>query len=138
MLSNADTILTTHSGNLKAASAEDWITEGDIPDPKNVEVLNEYLMIRPLGLGKGGKTKGGLILPDIVLDHNSQLVTVGRVIGIGEYAGKRANVSRPSIGDYVIYPKHGGALMTVQKVKVVIIPDDAIFAKVQKEDVLGE
>lgn len=131
---NDEKLLTTATGKMRVATAEDWVTEEETPDPA-VNILNEYICIRPLQVTS--KTKGGIILPSVVKEHNQQLVTVGRVIGIGEYAGKRANVSRPEVGDYVVFPKHGGAQLTIRGVKVVIIPDDAVFAKVTREDIFG-
>ena len=135
MIVNEDKLLQTAIGKMKVASAEDWVTEEETPDP-SVVILNEYICIRPLSITK--KTKSGLILPSVVRESTQQLVTVGRVIGVGEFAGKRANVSRPDVGDYVIFPKYGGAQLTIKGVKVILIPDDAVFAKVTREDILGE
>lgn len=135
MLGTDEKFLTTASGKLRTLTADDWVTEEDTPDPV-INVLNEYVAIRPLSANKE-KTKGGIYLPTVVKEHNQQLVTVGRVVGVGEFAGKRANVSRPEVGDYVIYPRHGTAPLTVQGVKIVLVPDDAVFAKVSKEDIFG-
>lgn len=135
MLGNDKSILTTVEGHMKVQSAEDWITEEDTPDPVIKRVMNEYVVIRPFSATP--KTKGGLLIPDVVKNNTNQLVTIGKVVGVGEMAGKRTGVSPVEVGQYVIYPKHGGALLRVNGVKVVILPDDAIFMEIDRDTILG-
>ena len=122
-------------GNLIRKSAATWVTGEEKPDPK-VEVLNEAVCIRPINLATKIKTKSGLVLETTArsTERQESVMSVGRVVGVGEYAGKRANVSRVNVGDYVLFPKYSSRV-TIQGVKVVFVPDDAVFARVNKEDI---
>lgn len=132
---NNDTSFTQDAlGNVKVMSAEDWITEEEVPDPV-INACNEYVIIRPLGIAK--KTKSGLYLPEVVRNNTLQLMTVGRIVAVGDHAGKRPGVSPFSVGEYVLFPKHGNNLFEYKGVKLIITNDDAILAKVSKEDVIG-
>ena len=126
------------SGNLRVKSAATWVTDDtEAPDP-TVDVLNEILCIRPISLTNKIVTKSGSVFyaPDNTVEKEGSKLAIGRVVGVGEYAGKRQNVSAVKRGDYVVFPKYGGHRMAVQGVKVIFLPDDCVLARVNPEDVL--
>lgn len=125
------------NGNMRAKNNASWVTEDQtVPDPV-VEVRNEFVCIRPIEISSKIKTNSGfeLIAPENQVEKQNIALTVGRVVGVGEFAGKRQNVSKPNVGDYVIFPKYGGRAVLLKGVRVVFLHDDEIMATVNKEDI---
>ncbi len=130
-------IIQNKDGTIRRMTHMEWVTEDETPDPLIKRVLGEYVVVRPFTLKSEIKLKSGLV---VSVDEKTKQkaeysMTVGRVVGVGEYAGKRQNVSQVKIGDFVIFPKYGGARVKIQGVKVVIMPDDSLFCVVEPEDV---
>lgn len=126
-------------GKLEVKSAATWVTDEEAPDPVVPRVLGEYILVRPIALGNKLKTKSGfeLLVDTKTTETKQTALMVGRVIGVGEEAGKRPGVSPVETGDYVLFPKYGGFRMSYQGVKVLFLPDDALLAVIDKEDVAG-
>lgn len=124
------------NGNFRAKSAATWVTEDEQPDPEGIRVLNEWILVRPISLTNKIRSKSGfeLLTPENTMERQNSALTVGRVIGIGEFAGKRQNVSKPEIGDHVIFPMYGGGRVTLKGIKCVFLNDDSILAVVKPED----
>jgi len=84
-------------------------------------------------------TKGGIALPDEVVDKNAVVAQVGQVMKVGDSAfsdegqfpGRRAQYA---VGDWVIFPPHAGHSVTVEeegeRVNYRLMNDDHVLAKV--------
>lgn len=74
------------------------------------------VVVEPLPVEE--KTKGGLILPDTVKDKQIAARIKGRVIAIGPLAFQQEghwgdqDAVRPKIGDFVMYEKYAGYLLS--------------------------
>lgn len=109
-------------------------TDVDVPDPSPLPQIGLWrILVRPIPAKP--KTKGGIILPDQIMDVKDILGTVGRVLAIGPTAfnrpemlvdGKRSPWFK--VGDYVVYSRHAGAKMTYQGVKLILMNDDEPLA----------
>jgi co-chaperonin GroES (HSP10) len=126
------------NGVMVAKSALTWVSEEEIPDPKGITVLGEKIMVRPIEISKKMKSKTSnfeLILPDTVKESAQVLLQIGRVVAVGEHAGKRSGVSQLMPGDHIVFPKMSGDRVTIQGVKVVFMYDDVPLAKVDPENI---
>lgn len=131
-------ITNDYDSSIQVKSAATWVTEDEtIPDPVIKRCLNQFVVVRPFGLSNKMKTSGGtqFYLPDSHVEKQEQLLTYGRVVAVGEHAGKRDGVSRVEVGDTVLFPKHGGSRLTIQGVKVVFMYDDSLLAVLNPEDI---
>lgn len=131
-------ILDEETGGIEIKTAATWVTdESDVPDPKLERVLNEYIVVRPLNMSNQLKTGRGMTfyLPESTTERAEQLLTVGRVIAVGEHAGKRPNVSSVNVGDFVLYPKMTGSKVIIQNCKVIFMYDDVVLAVIKPEDI---
>jgi co-chaperonin GroES (HSP10) len=117
----------------KAIKNDQWVQEGDVPDPELLPDIKGYhILVRPVSIK--AKTKGGIILPDSTKDDISYLTTVGRVLKLGELAyedkAKFPNGKWCQVGDYICYGKNAGLKMIYQGVKLLLIFDDQVFMNV--------
>lgn len=112
----------------------DWITPAavklntkDLPD-----VPGYHVMIRPISLRE--KTKGGIFLPDKVVDDISYLTTIGQVVKLGDLAYEDSEKFPKGkwceVGDYVCYGKHTGQKFVYKGVKLLLLFDDQIIMRV--------
>ena len=69
----------------KAIMNDEWITNGEVPDPEVLpDIPGYHLLIRPMTIRQ--ETKGGILLPDKFKDDMQYLTTVGRVVKLGKLA----------------------------------------------------
>lgn len=125
----------------KAMDNSLWITPDDVEDltAKELPVLPGYhVLIRPVSIKK--ETKGGIIMPDKVVDDIAYLTTVGRVIGLGSLAyddqDKFPLGPWCEVGDYVCYAKMTGQKFVYKGYKLLLIYDDQVIMKVDDPHVL--
>lgn len=125
-----------------------WISNEEVKDPDPLpEVLGWRLLVRPVN--PRPKTKGGIVLPDIVKSDMSLLNTVGRVLSIGPLAwdaeGMHMRVKDSNmkvfmpwakVGDYVMYGKNMGRRLTYKGVKLIILEDRDILMKLDSPNYL--
>jgi len=139
MISNDDQRITKDvEGNFVVKSAATWTTDEEVPDPVIPRVLGEWVVVRPLTLGGEIVTKSGftLIVADKEKDKREMALTIGKVIGVGEQAGKRAGTSKVNVGDFVLFPRYNGQRVSYDGVKVVFLFDDQLLAVVDKTKAL--
>lgn len=118
-------------------------------DP-GVQVAGVNVLVQ-LAQPKKSITKSGIILPEAVKDTNQFLMTLGRVVSMGEAVGKnqdgtpRYGVGSPfKIGDFVEVPKTHGLTFTRKApdgsdVQFTYVTDDNIIGKRTDDitDVIG-
>ena len=116
----------------------EWATDATEPDPTGIEPLGWRLLVRPITTKE--KTKGGILLPASALDTKDLTQTVGRVLAIGPLSYKRADMIEYDpwieVGDYVVFAKYGGQRMKYSGVKVIILNDDEVTARITNPDKL--
>lgn len=116
----------------KASGQESWFTDEDIPDDPNPPIVQGWrLLVRPVPNKR--KTKGGILLPDQVLEVKDLLGTLARVIAVGPLAYSRADMLvngnvKPwcKVGDYVTYGRYAGARVLYGGIKYLTLNDDEI------------
>jgi len=110
-----------------------WYTADDIETPKNLpEPLGWRILIRPIG--PRTKSQGGILLPDEAIDRQVAASTMGQVLKVGNLAYARADMGdRPWVfeGDYVLFGKYAGFKLEVDGVRMVVLNDDEVVAKVE-------
>ena len=129
-----------------------WISQAETPDPSPLpEVLGWRLLVRPVEIRP--KTKGGILLPDIVKDDAHYLNTVGRVLSVGPLAFRQEDyhlyttkdaMGFPAaqfdpwvkVGDFVLYGKNAGKRIVYKGVKLVLLNDDHVTMRVDNPDTL--
>jgi co-chaperonin GroES (HSP10) len=82
------------------------------------------MMVRPVTVAQ--KTKGGIIMPDTVLDDVHRATTVGRVLAMGNLCYKHPQFQGDvwcKVGDFVSYGKFDGIHYLFKGVKVMLIQD---------------
>lgn len=125
--------IINENGYLQTRSAVTYVTEDDtIPDPK-VDMLGQFIAVRPINISSKMVSKDSsfsLIMPDSAKEHAQQLLAIGRVVGVGDKACQRANVSKVEVGDYIVFPKHSGDFFKIGGVKLVAMYDDVPIARV--------
>jgi len=122
-----------HEQLSKALKNDEWIADGDVPDPDHLPTLTGFhILVRPVSIKS--KTRGGILLPDSTKDDIAYLTTVGRVIALGDlaYEDKDKFPKGPwcNVGDYVCYGKHAGVKMKYRGVKLLLLFDDQVIMKV--------
>lgn len=113
----------------------DWITPKAVK--LNIKELPDipgyHVMIRPISLRE--KTKGGIYLPDKVVDDISYLTTIGQVIKLGDLAYEDSEKFPKGkwceVGDYVCYGKHTGQKFVYKGIKLLLLFDDQIIMQVE-------
>lgn len=95
----------------------------------NLQPLHDKVIIEPNTVEK--LTKGGILIPDSALDK----VTRGKVlaVGPGRISGNGVFVeTRVKVGDEVIYGRYSGTELEVEDKKLLLMPEEDIFAVVAK------
>jgi co-chaperonin GroES (HSP10) len=118
-----------------------WITPDEVKDLKDKElpsIPGYHLLIRPVAIKR--ETKGGIIMPDKVVDDIAYLTTIGKVLALGDLA-YQDKVKFPKgawcdVGDYVCYGKFTGQKMSYKGYKLLLVFDDQVIMKVQDPSVL--
>ena len=125
-----------------------WITdEEEVADPSPLPIVTGLnILVRPVPIRE--KSKGGILLPDVVRDDAAYLNTVGRVLSVGPLAYSHDDFVKPGskqpvldeehctyvvpfgirepwckIGDYVVYGKNIGRKFFYKSVKLLLIED---------------
>lgn len=114
----------------KASGQASWVTGDEIPDDPNPPVVKGWrMLIRPIA--NKPKTKGGIILPDQVMEVKDLLGTVGRVVAQGPLCYRRADMLNNGeydpwckVGDYIMYGRYAGARILYGGVKYLVLNDD--------------
>ena len=87
--------------------------------------IEDRVIIKPNDIG--GKTSGGVIIPDI----GQELPTQGEVIAVGpgkmNDAGNRLSMTT-KVGDVVLYPKYSAAKFEFEDVEYLIIREVDLLA----------
>ena len=122
--------------------------EEKILDPKKVDVDTFERLPNPTGWrllilpyrGKG-KTEGGVLLPDAVIDRESVATVCGYVLKSGplSYKDEEKFPSGPwcKEKDWVIFGRYAGARFKIDGGEVRILNDDEVIAVIQDpEDIL--
>ncbi len=108
----------------KATFNDEWISDETLSDPTPLpDIPGWFILVRPLPIRT--KTKGGIITPDSYRDDMGLLTTAGKVLKVGQSAYKSKDFDLPWCreGDYISYPKYGGAKMTYMGVKLLLLED---------------
>lgn len=102
-----------------------------LPQPLTWRIL--VMPVRPRKV-----SKGGIVLAETTQDVQRHLNYIGRIISTGSlaYTDKRISMetSKPKVGDYVIYGRYAGQVLTYKGIRLLIINDDEILAKVASPD----
>ncbi len=109
----------------KTIKPSDWITPDETPDPSPLpRVVGWSILIRPQSVVN--KTKGGLVLPDVLMDDLSRAHTVGRVLAMGslcythpDFRGERFC----NVGDIISYPKLAGVKYKFKGVNLILLDE---------------
>ena len=112
------------------ALPEDFYGPG-LPQPLTWRIL--VMPIRPRKV-----SKGGIVLAETTQDVQRHLNYIGRIVSIGSlaYTDKRIATEAyiPKVGEYVIYGRYAGQVLTYKGIRLLIINDDEILAKVASPD----
>lgn len=102
-----------------------------LPQPLTWRIL--VMPVRPRKV-----SKGGIVLAETTQDVQRHLNYVGRIVSMGSlvYTDKRlaSEVNKPAVGEYVIYGRYAGQVLTYKGIRLLIINDDEILAKVSSPD----
>lgn len=117
------------------------------------EELPDPALWRCLVLPKQPKrvSAGGIALPDQAMDAEMHLNYIGQIVKVGPLAGKNDRFQNPewfdgcseSIprylwdykpGDWVIFGRYGGMVLTYKGIKLTILNDDEIISRIQAPD----
>lgn len=119
---------------------EDVTLPVDLPEPSLWRVL--IVPVQPKQM-----SKGGIALPSQTSDAEGYLNYIGRIAAFGPLAGKNEkflNPDRPplgepqprylwdyKVGDWVTYGRYAGQRMEKDGVKLVLVNDDEILARIK-------
>ncbi len=91
-----------------------------------LQPMGKMVIIRPKKAEE--KSKGGIILPDVAKEKPQE----GKVVAVGPgkmtESGKREPME-VKVGDTIIYPKFGGQELKIDGEELMIMPENAIWAK---------
>ena len=114
----------------KTIATSDWITPNEVPDPTPLpKVVGWRLLVRPVSNLKK-ETKGGIIMPDTLMDEIERSQCVGRVLimGNGCYAHSNYQGDRwCEVGEYICYNKFMGTKYLLKGVKVTLLDDKDVL-----------
>lgn len=117
---------------------EDWVNESgvsipdDLPEPQLWRML--VLPMKPKEV-----SKGGIVIAQAAQDAQRHLNYVGRVLKMGPLAGhseKFRDRYRVKEGDFVIYGRYAGQPMEFRGLRLLIVNDDEILARVRDPEAL--
>lgn len=117
---------------------DDWVSDGPDPDPLP-RVPGWHILVRPLAAPS--KTKGGLYIPDNVRADHDFLITVGRVLVVGDLAYSAPDFKgRPWItpGNIVVWGRNVGRKIRYQGVKLAVLEDKNILLVTDRPEYLFE
>ena len=127
-----------HMGHAKPNN--EWISSEETPDPVPLpEVPGWFLVVRPVPIR--AKTKGGILLPDVVKHDYSYLNTVGRVLVVGNLAFKSPDFGGAEwakVGDFILYTKHSGQKFVYKGVKLLLLKDTDVALVVERPEWLDD
>lgn len=89
--------------------------------------INGRIVVRPLELSE--EKTGGIVIPDTAREKRCE----GEVIAIAEDATEEV-----AVGDRVIYKEYGGAEVTVDEQKYVLLQSDDLLVKYVAADEIPE
>ena len=99
-----------------------------------IEPIGYRIVVKPMKVKN--KTKGGVFIPDEVVERNAIVVQVGKVIAIGPDAFNRKDLfpsGKPyDVGDWVVYAPHIGVGVTIDDDYFRVMNDDHILAKTEE------
>lgn len=76
-------------------------------------------------------SKGGIALPDDTRDSQDILNYIGRIVAMGKLAYTHARLQgeddMPKVGDWVIYGRYAGQMLSYKGVKLLMINDDEVL-----------
>jgi chaperonin GroES len=109
---------------------QQWFTDDDVPDPQTVPEPQAWrVVVRPIS--PLSKTAGGIYLPDDFVDKQSYATTIGRVLRLGPTSFHREDLTDEiQVGDFVLYGKYAGMRFECEGVRLLIMNDDELLAKV--------
>jgi len=122
--------------------------EDRVLDPSKIDLATLERMPSPTGWrllilpyrGKG-RTEGGILLPDAVVERESVATVCGYVLRVGPlaYADKKKFPSGAWCGekDWIIFGRYAGARFKIDGGEVRVLNDDEVIAVIQDpEDIL--
>ena len=115
-----------------AVEGKDWSTPNEVDDPKDLPpAVGWKILVRVWTPPE--KTKGGILLPDQVIDDREYLTTVGRVVSVGPLAWRAADAMVDGVytpwakkGEYVVFGKFAGEKLRYGGVKYILLDDKNI------------
>jgi co-chaperonin GroES (HSP10) len=126
---------------VNAAVEGDWANDEEIELPKDLPQPTLWrVLVVPVQPRR--MSRGGIALPSQASDAEGYLNYIGRIAALGPLAGKNEKFRVPGsaleqyawdfqVGDWVVYGRYAGQRMEKQGVKLVLVNDDEILAKVQ-------
>ena len=85
-----------------------------------------------------GKTEGGVLIPDVVVDRESVATVCGYVLKVGPlaYGDKKKFPKGPWCAekDWIIFGRYAGARFRIDGGEVRILNDDEVIAVIQDPD----
>lgn len=116
----------------RESRSEEWLNPEDIEIPAGMPQPQLWrMLIAPVQ--PKAESKGGIVLPDQVLDNTEMLTYFGKVMAMGSMAGKKADWQGYDIkvGDWVVFGRYAGQRFEYQGVKLILINDDEVLAKAE-------
>lgn len=102
----------------------DLVNDTARPRPIFWRVLVQPNVAKPM-------SKGGIALPDDTRDSQDILNYIGRIIDMGSLAYQHARlqgeVNMPKVGDWVIYGRYAGQVLSYKGTKLLMINDDEVL-----------
>lgn len=104
----------------------------------DTQVLHSKVLVA--GYVRPAKTRGGILLPDKVIEEDRFQGTVGLVIGLGKGAFKDDNIAKFNgdkleLGDWVMYVAADGVGMFINEVPCRLFDDTRILMKVKNPEI---
>ena len=132
--------MTDYSANYTDDNDMGWDEENALPDdfygPGLPRPLTWRILVMPVRPRK--VSKGGIVLAESTQDVQRHLNYIGKVVSVGSLAYTDKRISdeehKPKLGEYVIYGRYSGQVLTYRGVRLIIINDDEILAKVASPD----
>jgi co-chaperonin GroES (HSP10) len=117
-----------------------WDEENDLPEGFFSDALPKPLYWRLLVMPVRPKriSKGGIVLAESTQEAQKYLNYIGKVIAKGSLAftDKRINAEPnvPDVGQYIIYGRYAGQVITYKGIRMLIINDDEILATISSPE----
>lgn len=127
----------------------DWGETDDTQLPENFwEELPKplYWRVLVMPIRPQVKSKGGIVIPIEAQEAQQTLNYMGKVIALGDLAGKSDKLGAyrqgerapnfPNVGEYVIYGRYSGQPVRYKGIKLLWINDDEMLATVPNPETL--